>query len=69
MFQETYERAYQGRDEVAGARNAGQLIYTRKFKADFLRKMNQSVRANLKIWAEESASTRLETIGFISVII
>jgi nitroreductase len=52
MLHETHERTFHGREEVAGAHNMGQLIYTRKFDADFSRDMNRSVRAILKTWTE-----------------
>jgi nitroreductase len=53
MYGETHEQIFHGRDEVSGVRNVGQLIYTRKFNADFSREMNRSVRAILKAWVEE----------------
>jgi nitroreductase len=50
MFRERQERAFQGKDEVMGARNFGQLMYLRKYGADFAAEMNRSVRAMLKAW-------------------
>jgi FMN reductase (NADPH)/FMN reductase [NAD(P)H] len=35
------------------ARNVGQLIYMRKFNAEFSKEMNRSVRAILKAWLED----------------
>jgi FMN reductase (NADPH)/FMN reductase [NAD(P)H] len=53
MFRETHAQTFPGRDELAGARNVGQLIYTRKFNADFSIEMSRSVRAILKAWLED----------------
>jgi nitroreductase len=53
MFHETHEEVFRGREEVAGARNFGQLIYTRKFNADFSKEMSRSVREILKRWVED----------------
>ena len=53
MFREAQEDAFHGREEVLGARNLGQLAYTRKFNADFSKEMSRSVRAILKAWAED----------------
>jgi nitroreductase len=50
MFSSQQEQAFHGRDEVLGARNLGQLIYTRKFNADFSKEMTRSVRAILNNW-------------------
>jgi FMN reductase (NADPH)/FMN reductase [NAD(P)H] len=52
MFHETHERTFHGREEVAGTRNVGQLVYTRKFNANFSKEMSRSVRAILKAWTE-----------------
>jgi nitroreductase len=52
MFRETNEVVFHGREEVTGAHNYGQLIYTRKFSADFSKEMSRSVRAILKAWLE-----------------
>ena len=53
MFHDMHEQTFHGREEVAGARNIGQLIYTRKFNTDFSKEMNRSVRAILKAWMED----------------
>jgi nitroreductase len=53
MFRETHERVFHGREVMTGARNVGQLIYNRKFNADFSKEMNRSVRAILKAWMED----------------
>jgi nitroreductase len=53
MFRETHEQAFHGREELAGARNVGQLIYNRKFNADFSKEMSRSVRAILRSWVED----------------
>jgi hypothetical protein len=53
MFHDTHAQVFRDREEVMGARNLGQLTYTRKFNADFSKEMNRSVRAILKRWTEE----------------
>jgi nitroreductase len=53
MFREEHAQTFQGREELAGARTIGQLIYTRKFDAEFSKEMSRSVRAILKAWLEE----------------
>ncbi len=53
MFHETQEQTFHGREEVAGAHNVGQLIYTRKFNAAFSKEMSRSVRAILNTWVED----------------
>jgi FMN reductase (NADPH)/FMN reductase [NAD(P)H] len=53
MFHETHEQKFHGRGELAGARNVGQLIYTRKFNSGFSKEMSRSVRAIMKAWLEE----------------
>jgi nitroreductase len=53
MFRETHAQMFRGREEVLGARNVGQLIYTRKFNADFSKEMSRSVRAILNAWSED----------------
>jgi nitroreductase len=53
MFQKTQEQVFHGREEVAGARNYGQLVYTQKFNAEFSMEMSRSVRAILKMWMEK----------------
>lgn len=53
MFHDTHEQTFHGREEVAGTRNMGQLIYTRKFDSNFSKEMSRSVRAILKAWTED----------------
>jgi FMN reductase (NADPH)/FMN reductase [NAD(P)H] len=53
MFLEENLRTFRGRDEIMGARNVGQLIYARKFNAEFSKEMSRSVRAILKAWLED----------------
>jgi nitroreductase len=53
MFIEENSRTFRSRDEIMGARNVGQLIYTRKFNADFSKEMSRSVRTILKAWLED----------------
>jgi nitroreductase len=52
MFHDIQEYVFHGREEVSGARNFGQLIYHRKFSADFSKEMSRSVRAILKAWTK-----------------
>jgi nitroreductase len=52
MFHETHEKAFHGRESLAGASNVGQLVYNRKFSADFSKEMSRSARAILKAWTE-----------------
>ncbi len=52
MFRENQAQTFRGRQELAGARNIGQLTYNRKFNADFSKEMSRSVRAILKNWSE-----------------
>ncbi len=57
MLMETHLRAFREREEVLGSHNVGQLVYNRKFSADFSREMNRSVRKILKVWiGTENAS-------------
>jgi nitroreductase len=53
MYQESEREVFQGREEVLGARNMGQLTYSRKFNADFSREMSRSVREIMKRWVED----------------
>jgi nitroreductase len=53
MFLEENSKTFRDRDEILGARNVGQLIYARKFNADFSKEMSQSVRLILKTWVED----------------
>jgi nitroreductase len=53
MYHQAHEDIFHGREEVMGTRNVGQLMYTRKFNADFSQEMSRSVRAILKAWMEE----------------
>jgi nitroreductase len=53
MFEEMNARTFNLRAEVAGARNAGQLVYARKFNAAFSREMTRSVRAILAAWTQD----------------
>jgi len=50
MYREMEEQMFHGQEEVRGARNVGQLMYTRKFDSDFAEEMNRSVRAILRTW-------------------
>jgi FMN reductase (NADPH)/FMN reductase [NAD(P)H] len=53
MFLEENSKTFRGRDEILGARNVGQLIYARKFNAEFSKEMSRSVRLILKTWLED----------------
>jgi FMN reductase (NADPH)/FMN reductase [NAD(P)H] len=52
MYRDGQERAFQGREQIAGSRNVGQLVYTRKFDSDFATEMSRSVRAIMQVWLE-----------------
>lgn len=52
MFREQHERTFQDRADIDGAMNIGQLLYRRKFSADFSIEMSRSVRAILKTWTQ-----------------
>ena len=52
MYRERHERAFKDRPEIEGARNIGQLMYLRKFSAEFSVEMSRSVRAILKAWRD-----------------
>ena len=52
MFRVEHAQVFHDREEVLGARNLGQLIYTRKFGADFSKEMSRSVRLIMKTWME-----------------
>ena len=53
MFQKEHARAFKDSEELNGAVNVGQLIYRRKFAADFTMEMNRSVKAILKQWVSD----------------
>jgi hypothetical protein len=53
MFRERQEQTFKNRKESGGVSNIGQLVYTRKFNADFSKEMNRSVRAILNAWTED----------------
>jgi nitroreductase len=57
MLQDTHQRAFHGREELQGARNVGQLVYQRKFNADFTREMTRSVQTILKTWKMDDSAT------------
>jgi FMN reductase (NADPH)/FMN reductase [NAD(P)H] len=50
MFRDQHEQTFGEREEVMGASNIGQLMYLRKFNADFSIEMSRSVRAILRMW-------------------
>jgi nitroreductase len=53
MFQSEHERTFMGRERSDGIVNVGQLIYQRKFDAEYSREMSRSVRAIIKQWVED----------------
>ncbi len=53
MFAHEKEHIFAERREVAGAANVGQLVYRRKFAAEFALELNRSVREILRNWREE----------------
>jgi FMN reductase (NADPH)/FMN reductase [NAD(P)H] len=50
MFRERQKLVFSGREYVEGSVNFGQLMYWRKFSADFSVEMSRSVRVILKEW-------------------
>jgi FMN reductase (NADPH)/FMN reductase [NAD(P)H] len=52
MFHETQEQLAKGGEKPEGIENPGQMMYIRKFSADFSREMRRSVRVMLQSWAE-----------------
>ncbi len=50
MFRERHQLMFNGREFVEGSTNVGQVMYWRKFSADFSVEMSRSVRAMLKAW-------------------
>lgn len=50
MFRERHELMFKGREFVEGSTNVGQVMYWRKFNADFSVEMSRSVRATLQEW-------------------
>lgn len=52
MYQGLHEQTFKDRATVEGASNIGQLMYLRKFSADFSTEMSRSVRAILAAWKE-----------------
>ena len=53
MYRDPHERLFGEREEIKGARNIGQMMYTRKFDSDFSREMSRSVRAIVRAWVED----------------
>jgi FMN reductase (NADPH) len=53
MYRDLHEQTFQNRNDIEGASNMGQLVYRRKFSADFSIEMSRSVRAILKTWKED----------------
>jgi nitroreductase len=52
MYHEREKQLLVNREEVRGARNLGQLMYNKKYNADFTKEMNRSVREILRRWRE-----------------
>jgi len=52
MYQSRHAQVFRNRETLKGAENVGQLMYNRKFAADFSIEMRRSVKAILKSWAE-----------------
>ena len=53
MYRAMHARAFEGKDREEGPSNVGQLVYERKFGAEFALEMNRSVRAMLAAWRGE----------------
>lgn len=52
MHGERQTQVFGDREKVMGTRNLGQMMYQRKFDADFAREMNRSVKKMVQSWAE-----------------
>jgi FMN reductase (NADPH)/FMN reductase [NAD(P)H] len=52
MFGETRKETFGNKKEIEGAKTVGQLMFMRKFNADFSREMSRSVREILRAWRE-----------------
>ena len=52
MFRQTQEQMARGGQKPEGIENPGQMMYFRKFSADFSKEMRRSVRAMLQSWVE-----------------
>jgi nitroreductase len=50
MFSLEKEHLMRGQAQVQGATNVGQIVYRKKFSADYALEMNRSVRAMLRNW-------------------
>jgi len=53
MFHEQQERAFKDKADMDGCANVGQLMYLRKFSANFTLEMTRSVRAMLAAWIQD----------------
>jgi len=53
MHRERQEQVFGERTEIKDARNFGQMMYTKKFAADFCLEMTRSVRAMVQNWVED----------------
>ena len=53
MHREPQEQVFGKRKENKGARNLGQMMYTKKFDSDFSREMTRSVQAMVRAWVED----------------
>jgi nitroreductase len=56
MFQQRQSQVFAGRSQVGEAANFGQLMYLRKFSAEFSVEMTRSVQAILRAWRGEESS-------------
>jgi nitroreductase len=50
MFRERHKTMFNGREYIEGSSNVGQVMYWRKFSAEFSVEMSRSARAILKEW-------------------
>jgi FMN reductase (NADPH)/FMN reductase [NAD(P)H] len=53
MFRPRHAQIFNGRESIEGSVNVGQVMYRRKFSADFSLEMTRSVRAMLAEWKNE----------------
>lgn len=53
MFSDRHAQMFNARENIAGSVNVGQVMYRRKFNAEFSLEMTRSVRAMLKEWQSD----------------
>jgi nitroreductase len=53
MFRQRYAQMFNGRESIEGSVNVGQVMYRRKFNAEFSLEMTRSVRDMLEKWKSD----------------